>query len=131
MTGAAMEGVATPFFRDEVRERRGNMKKRFPMFVPLALILLCSPVLADSYGPYFRCDCPQRDTYGDAFRMARDGQILNPDAGLNLDPVEGLEGPAAKKVYDNYIETFTTKAGGGGGGTVGFVPLISGSGTGQ
>ncbi len=106
------------------------MKARFLMLVPLALILLSSPVLSDSYGPYFPCDCPQRDTYGDAFRMARDSQILNPDAGLNLEPVEGLDGPAAERVYGNYLEGFKKKGGGGGGGTVGFVPLITGAGMG-
>jgi hypothetical protein len=55
---------------------------------------------------------PERDTFGDAFRMARDGQILDPDAGLNLEPVEGLEGRAAEGIHEKYIESLGKKAGG-------------------
>lgn len=33
--------------------------------------------------------------YGDSFRMARDNQILNPEASENLELVEGLDGTAA------------------------------------
>ncbi|NLI32779.1 MAG: hypothetical protein GX422_08365 [Deltaproteobacteria bacterium] len=108
------------------------MKVTVLLLVPLALVLLGSPVLSDSYGPYFQCYPPERDTFGDAFRMARDGQILDPDAGLNLEPVEGLEGRAAEGIHEKYIESLGKKAGGGGGGgTVGFVPLITGGAMGQ
>ncbi len=107
------------------------MNVRLMILVPVMLLLLCSPALADSYGTYFPCfPCygdQQKDTFGDAFRMARDSQILNPDAASNLDPVVGLEGQAAKKVHDNYIDGFGKKQGSGGrGGTVGFVPLLTG-----
>lgn len=107
------------------------MKLKLLLLVLLAVVLIGSPVLSDSYGPYFQCHPPERDTFGDAFRMARNGQILDPDAGLNLEPVEGLEADAAERVHEKYLESLAKKAGGGGGGTVGFVPLITGTGMGR
>lgn len=106
------------------------MNARWMILVPVMVLLVGSPVLAGSYGPYFPCfPCAgeqQKDTFGDAFRMARDSQFLNPDAASNLDPVVGLDAKAAKKVHDNYIEGFGKKQSGGRGGTVGFVPLLGG-----
>jgi uncharacterized protein YceK len=45
--------------------------------------------------------------YGESVRQAKTSQILNPDAGENLKPCEGLDGKAAKTVMDEYREGFT------------------------
>ncbi len=56
--------------------------------------------------------CTQRPTTlgpdpGLAYTMARDHQTLNPDAGKNLDPVQGLEdGPAARNTMERYRSSF-------------------------
>lgn len=56
--------------------------------------------------------CTKRPTtlgpdYGLAYTMARDHQILNPDAENNLDPVQGLEdGKAAKLTMERYRSSF-------------------------
>jgi hypothetical protein len=56
--------------------------------------------------------CTQRPTMlgpdpGLAYTMARDHGMLNPDAGKNLDPVQGLEdGPAAKNTMERYRSSF-------------------------
>ena len=56
--------------------------------------------------------CTKRPTtlgpdYGLAYTMARDHQILNPDAEKNLDPVQGLEdGKAAKLTMERYRSSF-------------------------
>lgn len=45
--------------------------------------------------------------HGLAYTMARDHQILNPDAEKNLDPVQGLEdGKAAKLTMERYRSSF-------------------------
>ena len=45
--------------------------------------------------------------YGLAYTMANDHQILNPDAGKNLDPVQGFEeGAAAKHTMERYRSSF-------------------------
>ena len=44
---------------------------------------------------------------GLAYTMANEQQTLNPDAGSNLDPVQGLEDPgAAKHTLDRYRSSF-------------------------
>jgi hypothetical protein len=44
---------------------------------------------------------------GLAYTMARDNQILNPEAEKNLDPVQGLEdGTAAKNTLGRYRSSF-------------------------
>lgn len=44
---------------------------------------------------------------GLAYMMARDHQILNPDAGKNLDPIHGLaDGTAAKNTLERYRSSF-------------------------
>ena len=44
---------------------------------------------------------------GLAYTMAHDQQLLNPEAGKNLEPVQGLEdGPAAKNILERYRSSF-------------------------
>jgi hypothetical protein len=56
--------------------------------------------------------CTKRPTMlgpdpGLAYTMERDHQMLNPDAGNNLDPVQGLEdGLAAKNSMERYRSSF-------------------------
>jgi hypothetical protein len=45
--------------------------------------------------------------FGLAYTQANDQQTLNPDAGSNLDPVQGLEDPgAAKHTLERYRSSF-------------------------
>lgn len=43
------------------------------------------------------------ENWGRSFESARYNQILNPEAGKNLEPVVGLEGPAAERIMEGYI----------------------------
>ena len=79
------------------------MQIRVSVTVLFVVLLLGSPALADF--SYWSCYY-SRDTFGDAFRAARDNQILNPDAAGNLDPVEGFDGQAAALTYEKYVEGF-------------------------
>ena len=104
------------------------MTVKFLLAVPFALLLLCSSARAGdgSYGPYFYGDC-RRDTFGESFKAARDAQILNPDAGSNLQPVAGMDAGAAEAGYKKYVESFSKQTGGSGGAGMGFVPVIGAS----
>ena len=42
--------------------------------------------------------------WGRSYETAKHNQILNPDAGKDPEPVEGLEGPAAERIMDGYIK---------------------------
>lgn len=44
--------------------------------------------------------------YGTSFKLAISNQILNPEAGKNLKPVEGIDGKAAEAALERYRESF-------------------------
>ena len=44
--------------------------------------------------------------YEKSFESAKNNQILNPDAGKNLEPVVGLNGEAAEHGVNKYKESF-------------------------
>jgi hypothetical protein len=44
--------------------------------------------------------------YGTSYRLAVYGQILNPDAGKNTEPVTGLDGQAAEVIMNKYRKSF-------------------------
>jgi hypothetical protein len=48
------------------------------------------------------------ESFGDAVRAARLAQTVHPDAGLNADPVNGLDGMAANESMKHYDESFKT-----------------------
>ena len=48
--------------------------------------------------------------WGKSFESAKKNQILNPDAGKNLEPVQGLNGEAAEHGVDKYKESFKKEA---------------------
>ena len=55
--------------------------------------------------------CGTRETmlnrnWGNSFESAKQSQILNPEAGKNLDPVVGLDGPASGNTMEKYRQGF-------------------------
>ena len=61
------------------------------------------------------CACEKNslsaDTWGRSFELAKYNQCLNPEAGKNLDPVEGFNGRAADAVMSGYQNSFKGKQG--------------------
>jgi len=47
--------------------------------------------------------------WGRSFEAAKYNQILNPEAGRNADPVEGLDGEAAEANTAKYLKGFTSE----------------------
>ena len=45
--------------------------------------------------------------WGSSFESAKQSQILNPEAGKNLEPVVGLDGQAAENNMEKYRQGFT------------------------
>ncbi|MEA3385795.1 MAG: hypothetical protein U9Q89_05015 [Thermodesulfobacteriota bacterium] len=57
---------------------------------------------------------PQRETmlvrnWGTSLEATKQSQILNPEAGKNLDPVVGLDGQAAEASMEKYRKGFKEK----------------------
>ena len=51
---------------------------------------------------------PETDArHGEAMSILRAQQTMNPDASLNIDPVTGVDGKAAKGALDNYRNSFS------------------------
>lgn len=50
---------------------------------------------------------PELDrNFGNAVRAARAQQTLNPNAGINTEPVAGIDGTAAKSTIERYHDSF-------------------------
>jgi hypothetical protein len=47
---------------------------------------------------------PVGPNWGRSFEAAKHNQTLNPDADKNLEPVEGIDGPAAERIMREYTE---------------------------
>ncbi len=88
--------------------KRGNkMKCKTAIMVILLLAACTSSAFAGRCAP--GCSsykCEPRDDFGKAYTLAKADQIMNPDAGTNLEPVEGMDGRAAEKIMKNYVESF-------------------------
>ena len=97
------------------------MKKKTAILA-IFLFLACSSLaLADDCCfDWWICHCDLRNDFGRAYTLAMASQILNPDAEMNLGPVEGLGGRAAEITMKKYEASFaaplrqSSQSGGGG-----------------
>lgn len=76
----------------------------------VAFTLIASSIIACSGSS----DLTQRETlldknWGRSYETAKYNQILNPEAGKNLEPVVGLDGVAAENVVNKYDQGFKEK----------------------
>ncbi len=70
-------------------------------------------VLIAALSIFSGCGATQLDkNWGKSFESAKSNQILNPEAGQNLDPVVGLDGQATERVLGTYRNGFEQKASG-------------------
>ena len=69
-------------------------------------------VLIAALSIFSGCGATQLDkNWGKSFESAKSNQILNPEAGQNLDPVVGLDGQAAEGGLGKYRKGFSPKKG--------------------
>jgi hypothetical protein len=69
------------------------------------------------------CATPSRvaDNWGTAYYAQKQGQVVNPDASKNLQPVEGLYGQAAEAAMGKYLKSFSEKANQGSSSRMGTI----------
>lgn len=72
---------------------------RRSVLVCLALVTML--VTGCVFGP-----TPLEVDYGNSYNTAKSNQILHPEAGQNMEPVEGLDGQAANITVERYRSTF-------------------------
>ena len=76
------------------------------------VILLLGGILISSWlcgcggGTYISGSTRLEMDYGTSFKLQKFNQILDPDAGKNLESPEGLDGRAAGPTVDNYYKGF-------------------------
>lgn len=73
-----------------------------PPFLPLLCVLLAS-LAASGCSTTPRLD----RQFGRSVDLLRAQQVINPQAGLNRDPVAGLDGKSAAAAYQAYQKTFS------------------------
>ena len=100
------------------------MKCKTAIMVIFLLAACNTPALAGCCNPgcfSYTFTCAPREDFGKAYRLAMAGQILNPDAETNLEPVEGIDGRAAAHIMQKYVESFSkTQAPPSSGGLTSF-----------
>ena len=78
-------------------------KTRIVLFLSMiiATALVCSA-----------CATPSKlaDNWGTSYYAQKQGQILNPDASKNLQPVEYLYGQAAEAAVGKYLKSFSQQS---------------------
>ena len=96
-------------------------KTRIVLFFSMIIVtaLVCSA-----------CATPSKvaDNWGTASYAQKQGQIVNPEASKNLQPVEGLYGQAAEAAMGQYLKSFTGQSGQGqsyGSQTMGTLGIVS------
>jgi hypothetical protein len=88
---------------EKTRADTTNEKEIAMHRTPLALLALASLMLMTGSG--CRPTTLGANT-GVAYGLAKQGQILNPDAGENLEPVVGMEGVVAETAMEQYRKSF-------------------------
>jgi hypothetical protein len=74
--------------------QEANMLRRHPVcgFLAVAIWLLAG------------CATTLEENWGTSYQQAKQNQLLDPAAGKNLEPVEGLDGHASSVVMKRYYE---------------------------
>jgi len=83
------------------------MKCKTAIMVIILLVAFSASASAGCCNPgCSSCRCEPRNDFGKAYTLAMAGQILNPDAETNLEPVEGINGRAAANIMQKYVDSF-------------------------
>jgi len=79
------------------------MMKQVTIGLFIAAFLICTGCA----GKYPCREASELDkNWGKSFKSIKENQVLNPDAGRNLEPVTGMDGESAEVVVDQYHESF-------------------------
>jgi hypothetical protein len=80
------------------------MKRIFPFIAMLAGFVLLTGCAS------WQQEGLSEQNWGRSYETAKYNQILNPEAGKDLKPVEGLSGVAAENSVETYDSTFKEKS---------------------
>lgn len=75
----------------------------------LIALLLAAVVSCGGSRNVFEGETPLDRNWGRSYEAAKYNQMLNPNAGKNLEPVVGLDGVAAENTVNKYDQSFKEK----------------------
>jgi type IV pilus biogenesis protein CpaD/CtpE len=87
------------------------MRTKQLIMAGLILVFSVSTVSAECLMQWYRRTYQRESNMGAAYEAAKSNQILNPEAGKEPEPVQGLDGEAAEAAMDAYRQSFKTSAG--------------------
>ena len=82
------------------------MRTKHLIMAGIMLASSVSTVSAGSLAEWYQRTYKKETKMGVAFQAAKSNQILNPDAGKEPEPVQGLDGQAAESAMDAYRGSF-------------------------
>lgn len=82
------------------------MRFRYLALILLVVLVSASSVCAETFVEWYRRTYQRETHFGASYEAARSGQILHPEAGKNLDPIEGFDGQAAEITMEKYRQGF-------------------------
>ena len=82
------------------------MRIRYLALVGLITAVLTSTVYAETFVEWYGRTYQRETNFGASYEAAKSGQILNPEAGENLEPVYGLDGEVAEITIEKYRQSF-------------------------
>ncbi len=72
----------------------------------VVLILIVGLLFFASCSKEFQKETKLDRNWGKSFESAKQNQILNPEAGKDSKPVEGMDGQAAEKIIEKHKKSF-------------------------
>lgn len=75
-----------------------------PRCLSAIVIIAILSLLSGCARYYYQGEPPLEKNWGRSFESAKYNQTLNPEAGDNLAPVEGLDGEAAEGVWKDHLK---------------------------
>jgi type IV pilus biogenesis protein CpaD/CtpE len=82
------------------------MRTKQLIMAGIMVLFSVSTVSAETFVQWYRRTYQRESNMGAAYEAAKSNQILNPEAGKEPQPVQGLDGEAAEAVMDAYRESF-------------------------
>ena len=72
----------------------------------IVLVLVACLFLLIGCGKDFQSETLLDKNWGKSFEAAKQNQILNPEAGKNLEPVVGMDGQSEEKIIEKHEQSF-------------------------
>ena len=78
-------------------------------YISLAFLVFFASAISGCESIPHRREQMLTDNWGKSFQAIKTNHIINPEAGIDEKPVEGMDGTASKKTIEKYHKSFDEK----------------------